>query len=183
VRIIAILVFAAGALAGQTPAALTLTSPAFANNAAIPWPYTGYGEFKSPPLAWAGAPTATRAFALIVENRDVPVERFSLHWLLYNIPATVTRLPEAARPADVNAPRPAPIKGAAQGSNWMKRVGWLPPRPLPKSGPQRYTFTLYALDADLKLAEGLTKEQLLAAMKGHVLAEAALVGVVEPKEP
>ena len=99
----------------------------------------------------------------------MPLERFSVHWLLYNIPATAAGLPETPKPPKPGD-RPAPIAGAAQGTNAMKHLGYLPPRPFAGSGVHHYTFTLYALDADLPLADGLTKDQLLAAMKGHVLA-------------
>jgi phosphatidylethanolamine-binding protein (PEBP) family uncharacterized protein len=98
------------------PSGFTLTRPAFKHNGPLPVEFTGYGAFKSPPLEWSGAPPGTKQFALIVENPDVPVARVSLHWLLYRIPATVTRLPETARPADVKIARPAPVKGAAQGT-------------------------------------------------------------------
>jgi phosphatidylethanolamine-binding protein (PEBP) family uncharacterized protein len=65
----------------------------------------------------------------------------------------------------------------------MKGRGYLPPRPFANSGLHHYRFTLYALDADLPLAEGMTREELLAAMKGHVIAQATLVGLLERKEP
>jgi Raf kinase inhibitor-like YbhB/YbcL family protein len=167
-------------LAAQ-PAGFVLTSPAFKDGASLPVAYTGYGDFKSPPLRWSGAPPGTREFALVVENLDVPMERFSVHWLLYDIPAAATTLPEVA-PDMAAKTHPSPIKGASQGANWMKRIGYLPPRPFAKDGPQRFTFKLYALDADLALAEGATKEQLLAAIKGHVLAESTITAVVQGKE-
>lgn len=164
------------------PTTLRLTSPAFANNASLPLAYTGYGDFKSPPLAWSGVPKGTRELALVVTDPDVPLERFETHWLLYNIPAATTRLPEMA-PDQASREQPSPIAAASQGVNALKRIGYLPPRPFTGSGLHHYTFTLYALDADLPLNDGLTKEQLLAAMKGHILAETALVAVFEWKEP
>jgi Raf kinase inhibitor-like YbhB/YbcL family protein len=167
-------------LAAQPPA-MVLTSPAFKDGASLPMAYTGYGDFKSPPLGWTGAPAGTREFALVVENLDVPMERFSVHWLLYDIPAAARSLPEVA-PDMAAKTHPSPIKGASQGANWMKRIGYLPPRPFAKDGPQRFAFRLFALDTDLSLAEGATKEQLLAAIKGHVLAESTLTAVVQGKE-
>lgn len=175
------ILLSAALLVVQAPA-FTLTSTAFRHNGQLPIAYTGYGDFKSPPLAWSGAPKTTKAFALILDDPDVPIEQFSVHWLLYNIPATARQLPEGSKPADPKAGHAAPIKSATQGANALKRLGYLPPRPFANSGLHHYTFTLYALDADLKLAEGLSKAQLLAAMKGHIVAEATLVGLFERKE-
>jgi Raf kinase inhibitor-like YbhB/YbcL family protein len=162
---------------------LQLESPAFRHNGPLPLAFTGYGDFKSPPLTWSGVPSGTKEFALIMDDPDVPLESFSVHWLLYDIPATVTRVPEKPKPSDPKANRASPIKGAMQGTNALKRVGYLPPRPFADSGAHHYTFTLYALDADLPLTEGMTKPQLLAAMKGHILAQASIVAVFERKEP
>ena len=161
---------------------MTLQSPAFKHNASWPVEYTGYGDFKSPPLRWSGVPKAAKELALILEDPDVPVERFSVHWLLYNIPITTTAIPETGRGSQPME-RDSPVKGASQGLHAMKRQGYLPPRPFANSGVHRYTFTLYALDADLPLADGLTKDQLMAAIKGHVIAQAMLVGVFERREP
>ena len=157
---------------------LTLQSPAFKNNETLPLAYTGYGDFKSPPLAWSNAPKGTREFVLTLEDPDVPLERFGVHWLLYDIPATAAGLPEMA--ADkATRDHPAPLAGTTRGLNAMKNKGYLPPRPFAGSGTHHYTFTLYAVDTDVTLPEGAAKEQLLAAIKGHVLAEAKLVAVFE----
>ena len=164
------------------PATFTLQSPAFTHNQPFPLAHTGYGGFTSPALTWTGLPKGTRELALVCTDPDVPLEQFGVHWLLYNIPATAKGLPEGSKPADLKAGHPSPLTGASQGINAMKRPGYLPPRPFVGSGVHHYTFTLYALDADLPLAEGLTKEQLLAALKGHILGEATLVGTFERKE-
>jgi Raf kinase inhibitor-like YbhB/YbcL family protein len=170
-----------GSLIAQ-PAAIALRSPAFKDNEAIPLTYSGYGSFKSPPLAWTGLPRATRELALIVHDPDVPLERFATHWVLYNIPAAATGLPEGLT-NDATLSLPAALKGATQGLNALKRTGYLPPRPFAGSGVHHYTFTVYALDADLPLAEGLDRQQLLDAMKGHVIGQGVLVGLFEQKEP
>jgi Raf kinase inhibitor-like YbhB/YbcL family protein len=182
-------------------APMVLRSPAFKHNDVLPLAYTGYGDFTSPPLSWSGAPEGTREFVLTLEDPDVPLERFSVHWLLYDIPATVTALPatspfaKASTSAEATADRtgdkaadrstrdhPSPLKGASQGLNALKRIGFLPPRPFAGSGAHHYTFTLYAIDVDLTLPAGASKEQLLAAIRGHVLAEARLVATFEHKE-
>jgi Raf kinase inhibitor-like YbhB/YbcL family protein len=168
------------AVLATQPSPMTLTSPAFRNDAPLPLAYTGYGDFKSPPLAWSGAPKGTREFVLTLEDNDVPLERFSVHWLLYDIPATAASLPESA--ADkATRDHPTPIQGARRGLNALKRIGYLPPRPFAGSGVHHFTFTLYAIDIDLALPDGASKAELLAAIKGHVLAEAKLVATFEQK--
>lgn len=179
-RIVALLVFAAVPLGAQ-PARIVVTSPAFKHNEPIPLTYSGYGDYKSPPLSWTGVPKGTIELVLIVDDPDVPMERFATHWLLYNIPASAKGLP-ADLPASVTLTTPG-LKGATQGPNALKRLGYLPPKPFAGSGVHHYTFTLYALDADLPLKEGLTKAELLAAMTGHVIGEGRLVGLFERKDP
>jgi Raf kinase inhibitor-like YbhB/YbcL family protein len=159
---------------------LSLQSPAFKNDQPLPPRYTGDGAFKSPPLAWSGLPPTTKELALVVHDADVPLERYSVHWVLYNIPASTKGVPEDL-PATPTLARPAPLQGATQGPNALKRIGYLPPKPFAGSGLHRYVFTLYALDADLPLPEGLTKEQLLAALDGHVIAKSVLTAVYERK--
>jgi Raf kinase inhibitor-like YbhB/YbcL family protein len=160
------------------PSPMTLTSPAFKHNAPLPAAFTGYGDFKSPPLAWSNAPKGTREFVLTLEDPDVPLERFSVHWLLWDIPATVTSLPEMA--ADrATRDHPAPLKGTTRGLNALKNKGYLPPRPFAGSGVHHYTFTLYAVDIDVTLPEGAPKQDLLAAIKGHVLGQATIVATLE----
>lgn len=159
---------------------MTLRSPAFKDGAPLPLTFTGYGDFKSPPLSWSGAPKGTREFVLTLEDPDVPLERFSVHWLLYDIPAATTSLAEMA--ADkTTRDHPSPVTGASRGLNALKAKGYLPPRPFAGSGVHHYTFTLYALDVDLTVPDGATKEQLLSAITGHVLAEAKLVALFEQK--
>jgi len=166
------------AIAGLQAPAMALTSPAFKNNAPLPLTYTGYGDFKSPPLAWSGAPKATREFVLTVEDPDVPMARFSVHWVLYDIPVTASSLPSITVDRETRT-HPSPIKGASQGLNALKTRGYLPPRPFAGSGLHHYVFTLYALDIDLTLADGATKDEVVAAMKGHVIAETKLVALFD----
>ena len=157
---------------------MVLTSPAFKNDAPLPRTFTGYGDFKSPPLAWSGAPKATREFVLTVEDPDVPMASFSVHWVIYNIPATTTSMPSTTVDRE-DRTHPSPVKGASQGVNAMKWSGYLPPRPFAGSGLHHYIFTLYALDIDLTLADGATKDEVVSAIKGHVIAEAKLVALYD----
>jgi Raf kinase inhibitor-like YbhB/YbcL family protein len=154
--------------------ALKIASPAFQPGGSIPSTYTCEGQDVSPPLAWSGAPANTKAFALIVDDPDAPdpakPQRVYVHWVVYNLPATTTGLPE-------NASKKGLPKGAAQGKNdWGKaEYGG----PCPPIGRHRYFFKLYALDSELAGLAPPTKADLERAMKGHVLESGELVGTYQ----
>ena len=142
---------------------LTIAVVGILNGQPLPNKYTGFGEDKSPPLKWLGAPPGTKSFALICDDPDAPGGVW-VHWILWNIPATVAELPEGL------APVPESPEGIRQGENDFGKVGWSGPTTPP--GPaHRYFFRLFALDAPLTLAPGADRRKLLAAMKGHILAE------------
>ena len=147
--------------------AFTLTSSAFAEGEPIPVRYTCQGEDVSPPLAWQNAPAATQSFALIVDDPDAP-GRTWVHWIVYNLPAETHALPEGVT-ADTALPG-----NATQGRNSWGRNDY--GGPCPPSGTHRYFFKLYALDGTLDLPAGASKEDVLRAMEGHILAEAQLMG-------
>lgn len=146
---------------------MTLISTAFDANGFIPAKYTCDGENISPPLIWDQVPTGTQSIALIVDDPDAPGRTF-VHWVVYDIPATVRQLPEKIA-ADKTLPN-----GGVQGINDFGKLGY--GGPCPPSGVHRYFFKLYALDQKLALAAGATKNQILAAMENHVLAKADLIG-------
>ena len=149
---------------------LTLTSPAFSNDGPIPRAHTCDGADQSPPLIWSGVPPAAKQLALVVDDPDAPGRTF-VHWVLYGLPPSVTGLPGGV-PREARLTKPVT---ATQGVNDFRRSGWNGPCPPP--GPaHRYGFTLYALDAELKLPPGATKAVLLDATRGHVLEQAQLVG-------
>jgi len=149
---------------------LTLTSPAFSNDGPIPRAHTCDGADQSPPLAWTGVPPAAKQLALVVDDPDAPGRTF-VHWVLYGLPPSVTGLPTGV-PREPQLPKPVT---AIQGVNDFRRTGWNGPCPPP--GPaHRYVFTLYALDAELKVPPGATKAALLDAIKGHVVEQAQLIG-------
>ncbi|MBN2353792.1 MAG: YbhB/YbcL family Raf kinase inhibitor-like protein [Spirochaetales bacterium] len=154
---------------------MVLSSIAFASNHPIPARFTADGADVSPPLSWTDPPAGTKSFALIVDDPDAPGKAW-VHWVIYDIPAGTRELkenvPTQARPFDSAQGGPSP--GMSQGINDFRRTGY--GGPSPPSGTHRYVFTLYALDAALGLPPGAAKQQLLAAMKGHVLAEAKLTG-------
>lgn len=154
---------------------MTISSTAFADGAAIPARYTAEGKDVSPPLAWSGLPEGTVELAIVCDDPDAPRPEPWVHWVIYNVPASATGLDEGVPPSEKLASPP----GAMQGKNTWPATGYRGPAPPPGHGTHHYHFKLYALDQDLPLAPGLTKDQLLAAMKGHVLDEAELIGTYE----
>ena len=144
-----------------------LESPAFANGGPIPAKHTADGRDVSPPLSWSGAPAATRAFALICEDPDAPRGTW-VHWVLYDLPSSVERLPEGVAPA------PKLSDGGVQGKNDFGRLGW--GGPAPPSGTHRYFFRLYACDKVLGLPPGATAAELRRATEGRVVTTAELMG-------
>jgi hypothetical protein len=159
------------------------TSSAFASGAAIPAKYTGEGADVSPPLTWSGLPAGTKTLAIICDDPDAPSPRRPagepwVHWVIFNVPATATGLGEGI-PRGVEVQAPA---GARQGRNsWSAdNIGYRGPMPPPGSGTHRYIFKLYALDTPLAIDPSKAdKKTVLAAMKGHILAEQQLMGTYE----
>ncbi|HEY9848758.1 MAG TPA: YbhB/YbcL family Raf kinase inhibitor-like protein [Leptolyngbyaceae cyanobacterium] len=147
---------------------MKLESDSFSANGTIPPKYTCDGQNISPPLKWDTPPISTQSLALIVDDPDAPSRTF-VHWVLYDLPPETGNLPEAI-PAD----RPILEGFGVQGKNDFGKLGY--GGPCPPSGTHRYFFKLYALDRVLELAAGATKEQLEAAMNGHILAAAELIG-------
>ncbi|MGQ0666543.1 MAG: YbhB/YbcL family Raf kinase inhibitor-like protein [Nitrospiraceae bacterium] len=148
--------------------AFELSSPAFRDGDPIPRRYTCEGEDLSPPLHWTVPPAATKSFVIIADDPDAPVGTW-VHWVIYDIPLDLRGLTDGI-PASDHLPN-----GALQGLNDFKRIGYGGPCP-PPGKPHRYYFKLYALDAILNLKPRATKLQVLEVCKGHVLAEAKLMG-------
>ena len=155
--------------------ALVIQSPAFAHNETMPPRHTGDGADASPPLAWSGLPPEAQELALIVDDPDAPTADPWVHWVIYKIPAGAAGLPENVAKTE----SPAQPAGALQGMNSWSKSGYGGPAPPRGHGLHHYRFRLYALDAALEAGAGLSKSQLLAAMEGHVLAEAELVGTYQ----
>jgi Raf kinase inhibitor-like YbhB/YbcL family protein len=147
---------------------MEIKSSAFQAGGNIPKQYTCDGEDMSPLLSWADAPPRTRAFALIADDPDAPVSTW-VHWVLYDLPADTKQLAEGTATTETLS------NGAKQGVNDFRKVGYGGPCPPP--GPaHRYFFKLYALDAPTNQKPQANKQELLDAMKGHILAEALLMG-------
>ena len=154
--------------------ALSLMSPVFTHQGAIPKNYTCQGKDISPALRWDGAPNGTQSLALIVDDPDAPdpaaPKRVWVHWVLYNIPAKATGLPEAVTATTLPA-------GTREGTNDWGRVGY--GGPCPPIGRHRYFHKLYALDTVLPDLKQPTKAALEKAMEGHVLEQVELIGTYQ----
>jgi len=152
---------------------MQISSSAFSAGGEIPSRYTCVGQDTSPPLAWSGAPAGTRTFALVVDDPDAPdpaaPKRTWVHWVVYDLPATMNALPEGAGAAPPAAPAKAGL------NDWQKPTYG---GPCPPIGRHRYFFKLYALDTELGLARA-TKAEIVTAMQGHVLAEAQMIGTFQ----
>jgi Raf kinase inhibitor-like YbhB/YbcL family protein len=146
---------------------IKVTSKAFQDGGMIPKEYTCDGANISPPLAWDSVPGGAKSLALIADDPDAPAKTW-VHWVLYGLPASVKELPENVPPQEKIA------GGGTQGKNDFNKLGY--GGPCPPSGTHRYYFKLYALDTELALNAGSTKDQLLKAMEGHILAEGQLIG-------
>jgi Raf kinase inhibitor-like YbhB/YbcL family protein len=146
----------------------TLTSPSFVEGAAIPPKHTCDGENSAPPLHWEGAPEAL-SFVLTVDDPDAPSGSFT-HWLLYDIPGSQRDLPEGlSKVGALGTP----------GMNDFSRVGYGGPCP-PRGAAHRYVFTLAALDIPtLNLPPEASRKAVEAAMRGHVIGQARLIGLYE----
>jgi Raf kinase inhibitor-like YbhB/YbcL family protein len=146
---------------------IQLTSGAFEQGGMIPQKYTCDGEDVSPAVQWSGIPDDTQSIALICDDPDAPAGTW-VHWVLFNIPAGKTELPE-------NIPGDRILEnGAKHGMNDFRRLGYGGPRP--PGGTHRYFFKIYALDIEIGLEPGATKTELLKAMEGHILDEGQLMG-------
>jgi Raf kinase inhibitor-like YbhB/YbcL family protein len=157
---------------GRATSQLAISSPAFTAGQSIPTPYSSYGERFSPALAWTGTPQGTKSLAVIMEDPDAAQPKPFVHWLLYNLPVTTTRLHESM-PGD---PRLVEPGGALQGRNSRGQIGYMGPKPPHGDPAHHYHFEVFALDTMLSVEPGLDREALLKAMTGHVLASGEVVG-------
>jgi Raf kinase inhibitor-like YbhB/YbcL family protein len=154
---------------------MKLESSAFDHNGDIPSKYTCDGDDVSPPLAWSGVPAGTKSFALIVDDPDAPdpaaPQRTWVHWVVYNIAAGATSIPEAAQASSATA---------RDGLNDWKRTGY--GGPCPPIGRHRYFFKLHALDTVLPDLGAASKAKLEQAMRSHIVETAELVGTYQKRK-
>jgi Raf kinase inhibitor-like YbhB/YbcL family protein len=159
---------------GGSAMTLKLTSLAFRHGGEIPAKYTCDGNDVSPPLAWSAVPANAKSLALVVDDPDAPdpaaPRMIWVHWVLYNIPPRATSLAEAVK---------ALPAGTLEGLNDWGRSGY--GGPCPPIGRHRYFHKLYALDVVLPDLGKPSKLKLESRMKGHIVAQAELVGTYQKR--
>jgi Raf kinase inhibitor-like YbhB/YbcL family protein len=159
---------------GEQNMTLILKSPDFVHQGEIPKAFTCEGNDKSPELTWSGVPQNTKSLALIVDDPDAPdpakPKMTWVHWVLYNIPPTAAKLPQAVTEKDLPA-------GTQQGKNDWKQTGYR--GPCPPVGRHRYFHKLYALNVELSGLHNPDKAQLEKAMTGHIIGQAELIGTYQ----
>jgi Raf kinase inhibitor-like YbhB/YbcL family protein len=154
-------------VAGERINTMEVKSAAFEPDARMPLEYTGEGEDCSPPLSWSGAPEGTREFAIICTDPDAPREKPWVHWVVCKISPVRSELPAGAQ------------EGLIQGKNDFGRLGYGGPIPPRGHGVHHYHFRVYALDTQIAARPGITQDELLKGMAGHILAEGELIGTYE----
>jgi Raf kinase inhibitor-like YbhB/YbcL family protein len=166
----ALIFLAPGVLTGQQASGkMELKTTAFQPGGEIPRQFTCDGADASPALSWSAPPAATQSFVLIMEDPDAPVGTF-VHWVVYNLPSSIRQLPD-------RVPGKGEMRsGGLQGVNDFPRTGYGGPCP-PRGKPHRYFFRLYALDSKLNLKAEARRGEVDQAMKGHVIAQAELLGL------
>jgi Raf kinase inhibitor-like YbhB/YbcL family protein len=152
---------------------IQIRAESFSNNQAIPFRHSAYGENISPQLSWSSAPENARSFVLIMEDPDALQPQPFVHWIAYNIPAEATGLREGL-PKEQELDEPKLV----QGRNSAGSTGYFGPRP-PDEKTHRYHFQVFALDRMLDLLPGANRQDVVEAMKGHVLAMGEIVGTFE----
>ena len=156
---------------------INVDSPTMSSGRVMPRDYTPDGHNLSPPLTWSNLPTGTKELAVVCADFGAGSPPPWTHWLIYGIPATATGLPTGL-PILPNTPMPTDLVGATQGLNGWNRPYYRGPAP-PAGTPHLYHFTVYALDKTLGLTPGLTREELLEAIDGHVIGRGDIVPIYE----
>lgn len=153
----------------------SVSSAAFTANTAIPERHTCDGEDVSPPLSIRGTPDGAETLAVVVDDPDAPGDDPFVHWLLWNLPADVTDVPEGV-PRDATLPD---LGGAVQGRNDFGDLGYSGPCPPEGDGPHTYRFTVSLVDTELGVDPGAGYDTLAPALDGDVLGESTLTGTYE----
>lgn len=139
---------------------MVITSPVFKNNEMIPRKYTCDGADVNPTLNIRGIPRKAESLVLIVDDPDAPMGTWD-HWIVWNIPPE-ERIEENSVPG-------------IEGLNDFRKHSY--GGPCPPSGTHRYFFRVYALDAMLDLKPNSRKRDVERAMRGHILAQAEIIGL------
>jgi hypothetical protein len=146
---------------------MDLESTVFQHEQPIPQKYSREGENVSPPLSWSGAPEQTQEYVLICDDPDAPRPEPWVHWVVYNISADTTQLAEGNG------------RSFSEGMNSWDETGYGGPLPPEGHGRHHYHFKIYAIDTNLDLEPGATKEEVLKAMEDHIVAQGELIGTYE----
>lgn len=156
---------------------LSVTSSSFAANGMMDDRYTEYADGVSPALSWK-AVAGAKSYAIIMEDPDAkPVTPF-VHWVMWNIPANITSVPEGVQ----EQARLSDPDGVLQGRTTRGAPGYYGPKPPVGEAAHRYHFQVYALDKMLDVPFGADRDQVLQAMRGHVLAKGEIVGKYAQKQ-
>ncbi len=150
---------------------LQLSTTAFEDGGTIPKKYTFDGADVSPPLSISGVPDAAESLALVVDDPDAPNPPFT-HWVLWNLPADTTAIPEGIRPSRTVSE----LDGAKQGTNSFDELGYRGPRPPKGDGSHTYRFTLYAVETPLDVQAGARRDQITGALQNNTVATARITG-------
>jgi Raf kinase inhibitor-like YbhB/YbcL family protein len=166
----------------ETSATLSVSSTAFGPGGVIPNIYSSYDQNASPPVRWTAGPQGTRSYAILLEDPDAKTTPLPVvHWVVWNIPANVTALREGLESMD----RLEDPMGLRQGVNTAAgSVGYKGPHPPEGDPAHHYHLEVFALDQRLNLPAGASREDLVKAMRGHVLARGELIGLFKrPERP
>ena len=159
----------------SVPETITLSSTAFENETTLPSLYTEDGMKISPPLRWRNIPPEAKSLALLIEDPDAPLPSSVTHALVFDMPPQEGELVTSALPS----PGDIGMGTWRLGKNSFNKPQYLPPDPPPGHGPHKYVFQLYALDYMTGMDEDNTREDLVEAMKDHVIAKGCLIGIYE----
>ena len=161
--------------AAAEPVRLEVKSPAVSEGGDLALNFTAYGRSISPPITWSAGPAKTKTYAIIVEDPDSRFPKPGVQWVVYNIPVQTTALPRGLAALG----EPKHMNGLMQGVNSHEGVGWAGPHPDAGEPAHHYHFRVYAVDRRLDLPPKAERLEVLAAMKGHVLAEGDLVAAFQ----
>ncbi|MDY0978652.1 YbhB/YbcL family Raf kinase inhibitor-like protein [Stenotrophomonas sp. CFBP8994] len=164
----------------RTPetASIAVQSPAFQDGQPMPTRFSAYHEGVSPQLTWNRVPKAV-TYVVVAEDPDAsPINPF-VHWVAWNIPGSLTGLPEGLQ----TQPRLTDPEGVLQGATSHGSIGYYGPKPPVGAPPHHYHFQILALDARLEVRPGATRDEVLKAAKGHVIGKGQLVGTYQQTDP
>lgn len=153
---------------------VVVTCPVQQPDGRLPDRHSAYHENISPPLEWTNVPDV-KAWAVIVEDPDAPQEEPFVHWMLWNLEAGVTRLPEGLP----NTPLLAAPQGGVQGRNGMHGYGWFGPRPPAGHGVHHYYFQVFALNDIIEMGPDTPLNELLNALKARTIAHGEMAATYE----